>query len=183
MVAPVPRLVVITPLVVLGKRKPKAKPRGIPVSQWKAADSANSSLTGSQPRVPTSSARPVWCSLQPGGAITAKTSRIVSPRFSLSLTSLYWRSKLRNAEMMMREIPSAFAVSRILFHDAAASGTSKCSRPLAETSAITSFKASGYTGKRRCSNRSAEAPSFRSVSRTRLCNSAWVVCSVITAVE
>ena len=57
----------------------KPKLSAFSVSHSNAGVSSNSSVSGREPGVAMSTARPVWCSLWPGAALTVRMSSICCP--------------------------------------------------------------------------------------------------------
>ena len=112
--------------------------------------------------MPISTARPVWCSLKPGGADTQRMSSIFCPAVNLRRMISTWRSMLLNAETINMRIASPCAADLNRFHASAAAGMSKCSLPSWPTSATSSSVASEHGVRPRAVSRAGEMPSASS---------------------
>ena len=139
------------------RRKPNSPARF--VSHAYAVVNSNSTSSAWLPGVERSTARPVWCSLKPGGAHTVRISLMATPLSSFWRTISACRSMLRKAETMNNVIPSETAADLSLPHASAAAGTSKCSLPSVPISAHRSSVASSHACKPRADMDSTEIPS------------------------
>ena len=87
------------------------------------------SVSGRVPGVAMSTARPVWCSLKPGAALTVRIASIDWPAASLRRMMSAWWRMLRNPETSSNCTPASAALCFISRHAAAVSGASRCIVP------------------------------------------------------